>query len=59
MTKYFCDFKNCDNVVEDQRKINLARHNPWQLHSRFHACNYCLLSLKNYLTDNLRSEEVV
>jgi len=57
MTKYFCDFKNCNNVVERQRKITISRLNPYEVYFRFHACESCfkilnksminLLSLQN------------
>ena len=54
MTKYFCDYKNCNNVVEKQRKITISRLNPYEIYFRFHICNNHQSQLEDYVTDKLR-----
>lgn len=53
MTKYFCDFKGCENEVNDHRKITIVRQNPNRTYFRFHACESCNIHLWKSLTDDL------
>ena len=55
MTKYFCDFKGCENEVKDHRKINISRLNPYKIYFRFHACPSCTTHLWKKLTDDLEN----
>ena len=51
-----CDFKDCKNTVENERKVTLCRMNPWEPLFRFHACDACVKNLGKCLTEVLRSE---
>ena len=53
MTKYYCDFKGCENEVKDTRKITIVRQNPNKVYFRFHACDSCTIHLWKSLTDDL------
>ena len=59
MTKYFCDFKGCDNEVKDTKKISISRQNPNRVYFRFHACDSCNIHLWKSLTDDLKSSSRV
>jgi hypothetical protein len=49
-----CDFKGCNNTVQDERKVVLSRFNPWRNYLSFQACDICTTKLKGYLTLKLK-----
>ena len=59
MTKYYCDFKGCENEVKDTRKITISRQNPNKVYFRFHACDSCNIHLWKSLTDDLGNYSLI
>ena len=49
-----CDFKGCNNTVQDERKVVIGRFNPWRKYFSFQTCDVCMTKLKGSLTLKLK-----
>ena len=49
-----CDFKDCNNLVNDKRNIMIGRMNPWNKYAKFQSCNTCLDRFMHKLNSELK-----